>query len=181
MDPILHADHPLLRGDPGAFDQAFLTFRDPVWRFLLRLSGRTEVAEELLQETFLRLASHARRLRPDTHLRAWLFTVARNLWRSHRRWAWLDGVRLAELAAQVARGGSDPTPLELAAATETARRVEHALAAMPEKLREVALLVLIERFEPSEAAEVLSLSPEAVRQRLARARRLLSEAVGGES
>lgn len=181
MDPLLHPDHPLLRGDPRAFDEAFLAFREPVWRFLLRLSGRTEVADELLQETFLRLASHARRLRPDTNLRAWLFTVARNLWRSHQRWAWLDGVRLAELAAQAVRGGTAPTPLELAAATDTARRVEHALATMPEKLREVALLVLVEHLEPSEAATVLSLSPEAVRQRLARARRLLSEAVGGES
>ncbi|MCB9673271.1 MAG: sigma-70 family RNA polymerase sigma factor [Alphaproteobacteria bacterium] len=179
MDPLLHADHPLLRGDPRAFDEAFAAFREPVWRFLLRLSGRTEVADELLQETFLRLASHARRLRPDTNLRAWLFTVARNLWRSHRRWAWLDGVRLAELAAQAVRG-STPTPLELAAATDTARRVEQALAEMPDKLREVALLVLIEHLEPSEAATVLSLSPEAVRQRLARARRILSDAVGGE-
>ncbi len=180
MDPVLGPDHPLLRGDPAAWDVAFAAFREPVWRFLLRLSGRTEVAEELLQETFLRLATHATRLRPDTNLRAWLFTVARNLYRSHRRWAWLDGQRLAELASRAVSRGADPTPLELCAASQTGRRVEAALAAMPDSLREVALLVLVEHLQPSEAAEVLGLTPEAVRQRLARARKILDEAIGGD-
>jgi RNA polymerase sigma factor (sigma-70 family) len=168
----------LRRGDPAAFDAAFDAWRGPLWGFLLRLSGRAEVAEELLQETFVRLAGHARDLRPDTNLRAWLFTVARNLYRSHRRWAWLDGQRLAELAAHVVHG-APPTPLEAAAASQAGRAVEAALAAMAPANREVALLVLVERMEPAEAAAVLGLKPDAVRQRLARARQSISEALGG--
>ena len=144
----------LRRGDAPAFDRAFDLWRRPIWSFLLRLSGRAEVAEELLQETFLRLAGHARDLRPDTNLRAWLFTVARNLYRSHRRWAWLDGQRLAELASHAVHG-APPTPLEAAAASEAGRTVERALASLAPANREVALLVLVERMEPSEAAEVL--------------------------
>lgn len=168
----------LRRGDPAAFDLAFARWRGPIWGFLLRLSQRREVAEELLQETFLRLAGHARDLRADTNLRAWLFTVARNLFRSHRRWAWVDGRRLAELAAR-AVGAETVTPLEAAAASEAGRKVEAALAAMPAGNREVALLVLVERMEPQEAAQVLGLAPEAVRQRLARARRQIADALGG--
>lgn len=169
----------LRRADPAAFDVAFDRYRKGVWGFLLRMSGRAEVAEELLQDTFLRLAAHATRLRPDTNLRAWLFTVAHNLFRSHRRWAWLDGQRLAELAARALRAPGGPTPLELAAASETARAVERALAALAPANREVALLVLIERMEPAEVAVVLGLKPEAVRQRLARARQAVARAIGG--
>ena len=169
----------LRRADPAAFDVAFERYRRRVWGFLLRMSGRAEVAEELLQDTFLRLAAHATRLRPDTNLRAWLFTVARNLFRSHRRWAWLDGQRLAELAARALRVEGGPTPLELTAATETARAVERALAALAPGNREVALLVLVERMEPAEVAVVLGLKPEAVRQRLARARQAVAAAIGG--
>lgn len=165
----------LRRADPAAFDQAFDRYRGRVWGLLLRLGGRTELAEELLQETFLRLAAHATRLREDTDLRAWLFTVARNLWRSHRRWSWLDGQRLLELGLRGA--ARDPTPHELAAATETARAVERALAAMSDANREVAVLVLVEHLEPSQAAAILGLAPDAVRQRLLRARKLIAQEV----
>ncbi|MEQ1500828.1 MAG: sigma-70 family RNA polymerase sigma factor, partial [Myxococcota bacterium] len=116
----------LRRADPAAFDAVFDAYRGPVWGFLVRLTRRTELAEELLQETFLRLAAHGVRLRPDTRLRPWLFTVARNLYRSHRRWAWLDGQRLAELAARAF--GQTPTPHDHAAAAETGRTVEEVLA-----------------------------------------------------
>ncbi len=160
-----------------AFDRVFDAHHRPLYGFLVRLSGRAELAEELLQETFVRYARHRDRLPPDVNLRAWLFTVARNLWRSHRRWAWLDGQRLAELAARAAGVDPGPTPAEVLAATETSRRVERALAAMPETLREAAALVWIEHLEPREAAEVLGVEPEALRQRLTRARRLVDEAL----
>lgn len=164
----------LRRADPAAFDAAFERYHRRVWAFLLRLGRRTELADELLQETFLRLAAHGRRLREDTVLRAWLFTVARNLWRSHQRWAWLDGQRLAELASRAA-GVSPPSPLEVASASEVGRQVERALAALPETLREVAWLVLVERLEPAEVAPILGIRPDAVRQRLARARQQIAE------
>ena len=168
----------LRRGDPASFDRAFERYRAPVYGFLVRMSGRPELAEELLQEVWVRLARHATRLRPDTNLKAWLFTVARNLWRSHQRWAWLDGERLLELARGI--GSAPTTPLEHAEASEAGRRVEAALASMPATYREVALLVLVERMEPAEAAPILGLKPDAVRQRLARARDLLAEALPRE-
>lgn len=162
---------------PSRFDLAFATHRGPLWGFLLRLCGRAELAEELLQETFVRYAAHAERLGPDANVRAWLFTVARNLYRSHRRWAWVDGQRLAELAARAVGVDPGPTPLELLAASETSRRAERAMAALPDGLREIAALVLVERLEPQEAAAILGLSPEAARQRLARARAAIRQAL----
>lgn len=169
----------LRRGDAAAFDAVFAAYRPRVYGFLRRLSGKTEVAEDLLQETFLRLASHAHRLTPDTHLRAWLFTVARNLYVSHRRWAWVDGDRLVELARQ-ALGWTPETPHHAAEAAESGRRMEAALLAMPASSREVLLLVVQEGMEPTEAAAILGIKPEAARQRLARARAALQQSLGGE-
>lgn len=162
--------------DSRAFDTAFAVFAPRLNGWLLRMGASRSVAEELVQEAFLRLAKHAPRLKDDTRVGAWLYTVTKNLWVSHRRWSWLDGTRLIELAEQ-AFTTRPPTPAEAAAANETARRVEQALAALPEAQREVFLLVAQEGLEPTEAAGILGIAPEAARQRLARARKALKEAL----
>jgi RNA polymerase sigma-70 factor (ECF subfamily) len=80
----------LRAGDPAAFDVIYDRERARVFSFLVRMSGRRELAEDLVQETFLRLVRHAPRLHDDTRIRVWLLTVARNLCRSHFRWAFVD-------------------------------------------------------------------------------------------
>lgn len=180
--PLTSADAALVqalrRGEVWAFDEVFEAYRARVFGFLLRLCGQRELAEDLLQECFLRLARSAPRLAPDTRLRPYLFTIARNLYLSHRRWAWVDGERLLALGRRLLAGPI--TPWEDASASELGRRLEAALAALPESSREVALLVLVEGMEPSEAAEILNIRPDALRQRLSRARAALAEAIGEE-
>jgi RNA polymerase sigma-70 factor (ECF subfamily) len=167
----------LRAGESRAFDAVYARHRARVFSFLLRLSGRRDVAEDLLQETFLRLATHAPALAPDTVLAAWLFTVARNLWRSHRRWRLLDAARLRELGLWPGSHDAAPGPLALAEAAQTNARLEGALAALPETYREVLLLVAVERLEPQQAAAVLGLRDDALRQRLSRARAMLADAL----
>ncbi|MFZ5785269.1 MAG: RNA polymerase sigma factor, partial [Acidobacteriota bacterium] len=75
----------LRAGDTAAFDVAYGQFRARVFSFVLRLVGRREPAEDLAQETWLRLAGNAASLRADTRLAPWLFTVARNLCMSYWR------------------------------------------------------------------------------------------------
>jgi RNA polymerase sigma-70 factor (ECF subfamily) len=162
--------------EPRAFDQAFRVYSPRLNGWLLRMGAPRPVAEELVQEAFLRLARHAPTLRPDTRVGAWLFTVTRNLWASHRRWSWLDGTRLLEVAER-AFGARGATPAEACAANEAAARTERCVAALPEGQRAVFLLVVGEGMEPSEAAEVLGIAPEAARQRLARARSAVQEAL----
>jgi RNA polymerase sigma-70 factor (ECF subfamily) len=75
----------LRRGEPGAFDVVYEAYRARVFGFLVRLSRSRTVAEDLLDDTWLRLVSNAARLHADTRLLPWLFTVARNLYWTHRR------------------------------------------------------------------------------------------------
>lgn len=166
----------LRSGDVAAFEAVYAAFQPRLYGFLIRMTGRRDVAEELLQETFLRLARHAPRLRPDTELTAWLFTVARNLARSWRRWSWLDGARRSALES-ADRSNPQHDPLAHAAASQAARRLEAALATLKPMYREAFLLVAVDGMTPAQAATVLGLRPDALRQRLARARATLAEAL----
>jgi RNA polymerase sigma-70 factor (ECF subfamily) len=164
-------------GDVAAFDAVHAEFNARLFSFLIRLSRHRDVAEDLLEETWLRLVAHAGHLRPDSRLGPWLFTVARNLHVSYCRSRLLEDSGVASLLALWPFNPDRSSPFEETAANELERRVEAALAALPVRLREVLLLVSVEGLQPSEAAEVCGVTPEAMRQRLSRARVMLARAL----
>jgi RNA polymerase sigma-70 factor (ECF subfamily) len=166
----------LRRGDAGAFDAVYAAFNTPLFTFLLRRSRRRDVAEDLLEETWLRLVKHARRLRADTRLGPWLFTVARNLHVSFNRSRMLED-SAAGLIALWPFSTDRSSPFEAAAASELERRIEQALAAMPAASREVLLLVGVAGLDHADVADICGVTPEALRQRLHRARETLSKAL----
>ena len=166
-------------GDAAAFDAVYEEFRARVYSFLARLSRSRDVAEDLAEETWLRLVSTGRRLRPDTRLGPWLFTVARNLYYSYCRSRALDESAAGGLISLWPAGRPRPSPFEEAAARELERRVERGLAALSAPYREALLLVGVEELTPSEAAAVCGLAPDAFRQRLSRARAALDKELGG--
>jgi RNA polymerase sigma-70 factor, ECF subfamily len=163
----------LKAGDRAAFDEIYDEFNARLFNFLARLMHSRERAEDLLEETWLRLVTHAARLQPDTRLGPWLFTVARNLHVSYCRSRMLedsvaDGIGLWPPAPET-------SPFEQAAANELEARLEAALARLPRIYREVVLLVAMEGLEPAEAAEICGVSAATMRQRLKRARDLLAQ------
>ena len=164
----------LRAGERAAFDEVYEWLRDRVLRFLVRLCQRRDVADDLAQEVWLRLARSAPQLAPDTRLTAWLFTVARNLHVSHWR-----ARRVADQLAGdlLPPAPPAPSPFDDAARSQTSARVERALAALPEPYREILLLCAVEGLAPREAAEVLGIKPEAARQRLARARAMIEASI----
>lgn len=173
--PLIDA---LRRGDAAAFDTLYARYRGRVLGFLLRLAGRRDVAEDLFQETWVKLAGHAPRLAEDTDLAAWLFRVARNAWVSHRRWSMLDLSRLVALQEEVVAPPRATGSEERADAARAVARLEAAIASLPAASREVLLLVGVEGFEQEQAAAILGISYAALRQRLARARSQLAEKLG---
>jgi len=164
----------LKAGDPAAFEAIYEAFRPRLFSFLARLSRRRDVAEDLLEETWLRLVTRAPELTDDTRLGPWLFTVARNLFASWCRHRAVDESRILDFALSWPRALLRESPFESTARGETERRLEAALARLPTRDREVLLLVAGEELSPAEAAAVLGLSPEALRKRLQRARERLA-------
>jgi RNA polymerase sigma-70 factor (ECF subfamily) len=169
----------LRRGESAAFDAIYEQHRARIFSFLARLTGRRELAEELVQEVFLRLCRFAPRLAPDTQIALWLYTVARNLARSHYRWSAVDADRLLGLA-QLAEADRQVSPFDMTSAREVERAVERALQRLPIDQRELLILIAVERIPSADAARVLGLSAVAVRQRLSRARKQLANAIARE-
>jgi RNA polymerase sigma-70 factor (ECF subfamily) len=156
----------------AAFDDVHAEFNARLYNFLRRLSGRVDVAEDLLEETWLRFVSSGPAVDPETRLAPWLFTIARNLYVSYCR----SRCREQSYTSDVLLWPDEksPSPLQTAMSNELQGGIESALAALPAKYRETLLLVGVERMRPSEAAAVCGITADAFRQRLSRARALLA-------
>jgi RNA polymerase sigma-70 factor (ECF subfamily) len=164
----------LRAGEPEAFDEVYAAFNARLYTFLARLTNRRDVAEDLLEETWLRLVMHARRLRPDTRLAPWLFTVARNLHVSFCRTKLLEEAHAGGLIGLWPSGAPIASPFDEVDTREIQQRVAAALATLPVDYREALLLVGVEGMRPADAADACGVTAEAMRQRLHRARALLA-------
>lgn len=160
-------------GDPAAFDAIYDEYRARLYSFLVRLSRRRDLAEDLLEETWLRLVEHAGRIKPETPLGPWLYTVARNLYISYCRSRCVEDERVAGLMGLWPPVSQALSPFEEASASELEARLECALSALAPRYREVLQLSLIEEMTPAEIAEMCGASSMTIRQRLSRARALL--------
>ena len=168
----------LKAGDPAAFEAIYEAYRPRLFSFLVRLSRRRDVAEDLLEEAWLRLVSRAETLTDDARLGPWLFAVARNLYFSWRRSRALDPSRTTELDPAWPAPDRGDSPFEAAAHGELERRVEAALARLSSSDRELLLLVGVEGLTPMEVAGICGLPAVTVRARLHRARERLAVEMG---
>lgn len=162
----------LRRGDRAAFEEVFDRHADGVFAMLRRLTGSEAQADDLLQDTFLKLASAARDLDPATRLGPYVFAIARNTWLSSRRARRFDAaVLLEELMSP------GPSPYTEAVWGEASARTEAAIARLAGDLRET-LAMSLSGLEPQDAARALGLSDDAYRKRLSRARAALRDDLG---
>lgn len=147
-----------------AVGRVLLENLDRLYATAHRLTGRADVAEDLVQETARKALRAAPALREPGNLRAWLFTILVNAARDHLRrdplWA-TDPDDPAEAVAPKADSES--------IARIAAEDVRRALGQLAPAQRAVVLLVDLEEFTIAEAAQMLKLPPGTVASRLARA------------
>ncbi|MDR3500348.1 MAG: RNA polymerase sigma factor [Parvibaculum sp.] len=141
-----------------------------------RMLGNQADAEEVAQEVFLRVWTHAARWEPGrAQFRTWLHRVATNLCLDRlRRHGTEDIDSIPEPPSE------DPGPDEQLEQSDLARRVEAALQALPPRQRAAVTLTHYQGFTNIEAAETLGISVEAVESLLGRARRQLRIALATE-
>jgi RNA polymerase sigma-70 factor (ECF subfamily) len=164
----------LRAGDEAAFLAVYGRHQARVYRFALRMSGNTHIAEDVTQETFLALLRGEGGFDPrHGSLRAYLVGTARNLTLralgAERRTTTLEDD--TGLAAESPAAGTDP--LEGLARAEELELVRQAVLSLPLAYREVVALCDLEELSYAEAAEVLGCALGTVRSRLHRARALL--------
>jgi RNA polymerase sigma-70 factor (ECF subfamily) len=159
------------RGDQRAFRELVDRYLAAITRFALRTLGDRAEAEEVAQETFLRLWTAAADFEPHAQPKTWLYRIARNqcIDRIRKRRTHGEEVELLEHEA-----GED-RPSALLLRKQIAAQVGEALATLPERQREAITLVHYEGLSGAEACDVLSVSAEALESLLARGRRALRE------
>jgi len=163
--------------DPAAMGHFFEHFYDRVYGYLASLLRDRSAAEDLAQETFLKLHGALDRLDPSRDPAPWVFTVASNLARDHWRSGKQRTARQAdaeEIETLPSESAGDD-PLATLEQQEQARQVRRALAALPEDARQVILLRSFQEMGFPQIAETLGLSEDAVRQRHSRAVKRLGE------
>jgi RNA polymerase sigma-70 factor (ECF subfamily) len=164
----------LKAGDEAAFEAVHAAFNTRVFNFLARLSRRRDVAEDLLEETWLRVVDLAPRLHDDTRVAPLLFKIARNLYISYCRSRSIEEQHAPGLIGLWPSGFHGPSPFDATVARETRERLDEALESIPAAYREALLLVAVEGMKPGEAAIVCGITPEAMRQRVSRARAMIA-------
>jgi len=176
----------LIAGHDAALNDLMERHAKPVFHFLCRMVGNEDDANDLAQETFVRVFKSRGSFRAEQKFSTWLFTIAANLARNHFRWRTrhpnisLDAENPeTEQSLGSTLPANNPAPNEQALAAERAKAVRVAVGKLPEDLREAMVLCEWEERSVAEAAAILETTPKAVESRLYRARQILRARLKG--
>ena len=142
----------------------FTLYQDRLRRYLGRASGETELARDLTQEVFLRVSRVAIPVASENQLAGWLFRIARNVAQDH--------YRQRNRRPEEALGTFDRAK---GASQETTTALNEALSKLPDMDRDVFLMREMSGLSYDEIANACELTPDAVRNRIHRARLQLRE------
>jgi RNA polymerase sigma-70 factor (ECF subfamily) len=176
----------LIAGHDAALNDLMERHAKPVFHFLCRMLGNEDDANDLAQETFVRVFKSRGSFRAEQKFSTWLFTIAANLARNHFRWrARHPNISLdaqnpeTEQSLGSTLPANNPAPNEQALTAERAKAVRLAVSKLPEDLREAMVLCEWEERSVAEAAAILETTPKAVESRLYRARQILRARLKG--
>jgi RNA polymerase sigma-70 factor (ECF subfamily) len=164
----LAPDAEALRETPSLED-LYRDYREPLRRYLHRLCGSVDQAEELTQEAFVKAYTGLLTFRGNCSVATWLFRIARNTYLNSLRRPNPTHIDTDELLAIPDQAGASD-PVRQYAAVEQRGQIALALAQLPEQQRSVLLLRDAEGLAYVEIADVLGISLAAVKVNLFRAR-----------
>jgi RNA polymerase sigma-70 factor (ECF subfamily) len=186
--PMEHEAQAIARGlrrrDPEVLDGLIERYQYRLFRYLLFLTGSRETAEDLFQETWLRVLERGRQYAGKWEFGTWLFAIARHLVidlqrRRQPRYVDLlesrdDEGQLPELAIN-----GQPSALELVEHREESERITASLAYLPAPYREVLVLRFQEDMTLEEIAEVVGVPLSTVKSRLYRGLEAMRQFMAG--
>jgi RNA polymerase sigma-70 factor (ECF subfamily) len=163
----------LVAGEPEAFERFVGHFRSKVFHYSWLMCGRPEDAEEVAQETLLKVFENLSQLREPERVRSWVFRIAKNACLMQRRksvFAPAHEISLDELdpAEEVADEARPPDVDFLR--SELRNVLDRVIADLPPAYRAVVLLRDIEQLSTEETAQILDLTTDVVKTRLHRGR-----------
>lgn len=158
-------------GSTDAFGVLYERYKNAVYVFVIRSVGRTEDAEDMVQEVFCRAWRAIPRFRGDAKLLTWLYAIAANLIKEHYRSAARRPCPTAEVELDPEQLSSDKYRfLDPEEVSLMRHEVTRALASLPLTHKMLVLLCDVEGLSSAEAAKVVGCSAISVRVKLSRAR-----------
>jgi RNA polymerase sigma-70 factor (ECF subfamily) len=163
--------HGLHSGDPEVLDSLIELYQHRLFRYLLSITGSRPMAQDLFQETWLRVLERGRQYRRQWKFELWLFSIARHLVIDEARRK--KGTSLQELMDPEAGTGfqpvaDGPSPFEEMSAGEEGQRVSRFLSRIPAAYREVLALRFQDELALDEIATVIQAPLSTVKSRLYR-------------
>lgn len=154
-------------GTTNAFAAVVDLYQASILRYLYRLTGNTEVAQDLAQDTFTQAYKGILKTNADLKLKAWLYRIATNNARQyHRRKRLLKFVPFERYELKTHTPDNQPEgEIEKA-------NIQEALLGVPFEQRRCLVLHFVEGFKYREIAEALDISEDAVRMRVARGKQI---------
>ena len=179
--------HGLRSGDEAAYELLIYRFERPVFNVISRLMDDPADAADVVQEVFLKVFRKIDSFRGDSSLKTWIYRIAVNEARNHRRW--FGRHRRKEVGLEPDPGEdrgyeeylADPgqSPFEAVLDHETQALIEEGLGTMNPKFRAALVLREMEGLSYEEIAEILDLSLGTVKSRILRGRDALRKHLVG--
>ena len=156
-----------LGGDDTAFEYLFNRYRDAIHRLFVQRLGGTNDADDLLQETFIKVYINLHRYSTNYTFGQWVYTIARN--------TFIDFVRRRQEDLPIddrftAPASSAPTPEESVINLQQRTQIEHYLERLTPRYRQLILMRFFEEYSYEEIAAKLSLPLGTVKTQIHRAR-----------
>ncbi len=164
-------------GDSTAVASLILAHQDSLYTFMLRISGRPDVAEDIVQEAFVRVIKNIERFDLKYRFSTWLFTIAKRLYVN-----WSQKFRpISESELVGSRQGPDVVPEVVITRVETRQcagnMVQHGLQSLSETQREIVLLFHQQDWSINDISQYLDMPEGTIKSHLHRARRKMRSAI----
>jgi RNA polymerase sigma-70 factor (ECF subfamily) len=163
--------------EPRSFDEIYRELREQILALGLRMTGRREDAEDVLQETFLLVHRHLPSFRGESKVSTWVYRIATRVALATRNRRPVG--RPAPLDPEVV--GDDPAsvPADPLQSKEEVQRIHLALQSLSPVHQAVLSLLAIDELSPSQVAEILGIPEGTVWSRASQARKLLRQKLSG--
>ena len=156
-------------GDPKAIDDIFEAYKGHLFAFIMRMTGNVSIAEDIFQETWLRVIRNVHSFRGDSKFSTWLFTIALNLCRDRERKKRDIFCEPIENHVNSLSCGPDVDPIRII----TAMQVRKLVNELPLKMREVIILRYYHDMSDQEIARIVDCPEGTVKSRCHRASEIL--------
>jgi RNA polymerase sigma-70 factor (ECF subfamily) len=190
-EKALDADAVLMQnfaaGDEAAFRQLFHKYKKQLINFSIRFVGNHFVAEEIVQEVFIKVYRAKSKYSPIAKFSTWIYTIAVNTCLNEMRKleyktfhynVWSDAEKNPPLLNQIYKMEGTASQESSLAASEIKERVNEVLAALPERQRVAFILKRMEEKSLADIADILETSEEAVKSLLNRAKEVVHKKLG---